>query len=265
MNKKYLVVSGDSFTQGHEMGEKASWAYWVAKELNLELINLSRGGMGNEWISSTILNFLNNEDIDLNEVIVMIGWSDLSRNLSYMDGIYKKSPGLMTIVPNDLLEKSDSVEYDNRLKWVWENRKSLMPFFSNISWYLFKTYQSLLYTKIYLNSLNIPFLFFDCITDNKVYYKNDIPYIKNTWNGFQNNDLEKVPFIDELVSSSISQKNVNFIFDEKYINFEGNTVLEWLKLDGNYKYEEGNEGHTNKEGAKEIAKYIINRYKKIYK
>jgi len=40
MNKKYLVVSGDSFTKGHTLGEKGSWAYHVAKKMNLELINL---------------------------------------------------------------------------------------------------------------------------------------------------------------------------------------------------------------------------------
>lgn len=265
MNKKYLVVSGDSFTEGHEMGEVASWAHWVAKELNLELINLARGGMGNEWISNTILNFLNTTNINKDEIIVMVGWSDLARQLSYMDGIYKKSLGLMTIVPNDLLEKSDNIKYDKRAKWIWDNRTALMPFFSNISWYLYKTYQSIFYTKIYLNSLNIPFLFFDCITDNKIYYKNENPYLKNTWNGFQNNDLEKVEHIDEMISEILSKENVDFIFDEKYINFNGNTILEWLKLDGHEKYETGNEGHTNIDGAKEISKYIVEQYKKIYK
>jgi len=83
MNKKYLVVSGDSFTEGHTMGEQASWAYWVAKKMNLELINLSCGGKGNEWISNNLLSFLTSTDISLDECIVMVGWSDLSRQILF--------------------------------------------------------------------------------------------------------------------------------------------------------------------------------------
>jgi len=264
MDKKYLVVCGDSFTEGHVMGEKASWAYWVSKELNLKLINLAKGGMGNEWISNKTLGFLNTEEINKDEIVVIIGWSDLSRYLFFVDGIDDESSNLMTIVPADLLQKSDSIFHDDRLKWVWNHRKAFMPFFSNISWYLYKTYQSLFYTKIYLNSFNIPFLFFDCITDNKIYYENETPYLKKMWSGVDNTDFEKVDFVDEMVSNIISKKNVDFIFDEKYINFEGKTILEWLKTDDHYKYEKGNEGHTNIIGAMEISKYIVSSYTSIY-
>ena len=266
MNKKYLVVSGDSFTEGHTMGEQASWAYWVAKKMNLELINLSCGGKGNEWISNNLLSFLTSTDISLDECIVMVGWSDLSRQILFLDlEIGDEPPGLVDLVIGDLLYPSESLENDLKLKYVYNNRKVLHPIFSSITWCLFKTYQSILYTKLFLENNNIPFLFFDVLTDNKVYYKNGIPYIKKSYLHFLNENLEEIPFIDEVISSMISEKNVKNIFNQNYINFQNKTILGWLKLDGNFKYEKGNEGHTNIEGAEKISEYIIDNFKKIYK
>lgn len=264
MSKKYLVVSGDSFTEGHNIGEQASWAYWVAKELNLELINLACGGKGNEWIANTLLSYLNEENIPFDEVVVMVGWSDVSRQSVFVDiqeGI--EEPEILDVVIGDLLQKSDNIDDFPKMKWLYNNRKALYPIFSSILWCVFKTYQSLFYTKIFLESKNIPFLFFDVITDNKIYYKNNIPYIKNTWKDFTIEELEELPWADDLISNMISEKNVKNIFDKKYINFEGKPIFGWLQ-DGRLEYEVGNDGHTNIKGAKEISKYIVKQYKNIY-
>ena len=58
MHKKYLISCGDSFTEGHDMGEQASWAYWTANSLGLGLINIASGGMSNEWINMRTLSYL---------------------------------------------------------------------------------------------------------------------------------------------------------------------------------------------------------------
>jgi hypothetical protein len=263
MNKEYLVVCGDSFTEGHTMGEQASWAYWVSKQLNLKLINIANGGKGNEWISNTLLTYLNKKEIPLDKVVVMVGWSDVSRQSIFVDTEDDKdTPKLLDIVIGDLLIKSDLIENHPRLKWIYKNRKILSPLLSSIVWCVFKTYQSIFYTKIFLESKNIPFLFFDVITDNKVYYKNNIPYFKNTWKNFNNNDLEELPYEGDLISDMISEKNVNYLFNEKYINFDGAPILGWLH--DKEEYSEGNDGHTNIEGAKKISKYIVEQYKNIY-
>jgi hypothetical protein len=265
MSKKYLIVSGDSFTEGHHMGERASWAYWVAKELNLKLINLSCGGKGNEWISNTLLNYLLNKDISLDECVVMVGWTDLSRQMMFLDIKSKNSSShIIDFVIGDLLYPSDNIENEIKIKYIYDNRKVLYPLFSNIGWFLFKTYQSIFYTRLFLEGRNIPFLFFDVITDNKIYYQDNSAFIKKSYEGFLNKDLIEITYIDDIVSNMICEKNVNYIFDKKYLNFENKTVIGWLKQEGNYKYEEGNEGHTNVEGAKEISKHIIEQYKQIY-
>jgi hypothetical protein len=265
MSKKYLIVSGDSFTEGHQMGEQASWAYWVAKELNLELINLSCGGKGNEWISNNLLSYLATMEIPYEECIVMVGWSDLSRQMTFLDIDEKEDPArLVDVVIGDLLHPSDNLEYDSKLRYIYKNRKSLYPIFSSVVWCLFRTYQSIFYTRMFLENKNIPFIFFDVISDNKVYYKNKISYIKKSYLDFTNEDLEEIPYIDDVISGMIGERNVDYIFDNKYLTFEDKTVLGWLKKDGNFKYEVGNDGHTNIEGAKEISKYIVEQYKNIY-
>ena len=76
---KYLVVCGDSFTQGHVMGEQASWAYWTAEKLGLELINLAIGGMANDWIYSKPILWFNQNKDKIKKSICMVAWTDFGR------------------------------------------------------------------------------------------------------------------------------------------------------------------------------------------
>jgi len=268
-SKKYLVVCGDSFTQGHIMGERASWAYPLAKKMNLELINLAIGGKCNEWISNTLITYLQSKKINMSEIIVMVAWSDVSRQMTYFSNVTDDRNTIIHIVPGDLLNDNNELLYDSsqtELQYVYKNRNSLFPFFSSLSWCLFKTYQSLFYTKLFLESNNIPYVFFDTITDNKIYYKNDGPYFKDSWQHFYKKNLEKLNLIHEptIVQSMLSQENVQYIFDKNYIDIDGECIMQWLKKDGNEIYEIGNEGHLNELGADIISDKIFIKFKKLY-
>lgn len=265
VRKKYLVVCGDSFTEGHLLGEKGSWAYYLAKKMNLELINLAVGGMGNEWISNTLLTYLESKQISIDEVLVGVGWSDISRQMAYFNNVLEPNlNNLFHIVPGDLLDDYD-VQPNISNEWVYENRKALYPFYSSLNWCLFKTYQSLFYTKLYLKSNNIPHIFFDVITDNKIYYKNNIPYFKDSWKSFWTENLQKLELNTEpsVIQNMLSEKNVNFIFDENYISIGGKPVVLWLQNEGNQIYEIGNEGHLNELGSDILANEIFEKLKKI--
>lgn len=267
-NKKYLVVCGDSFTEGHMIGETASWAYWVAKDMNLNLINLSCGGMGNEWIATTILTFLTKNEIPLEEVIVMIAWSDLSRQMVYFNNVDGSSENnIWNVVPGDLMDGGDTEDSDIlEMNWIYQNRKSLYPFFSSLNWCLFRTYQSLFNVKLFLKSSNIPFLFFDTITDNKIYYNHNDPYLKDSWKSFWTENLERLPLHTEpnIVTNMLSEEMVGYLFDKNYIDIDGCTIMKWLHKPGNEIFEKGNDGHLNEIGSKVVSKKIINKFKKIY-
>jgi hypothetical protein len=267
-NKKYLVVCGDSFTEGHMLGERGSWAFYLAQTMNLKLINLAIGGMGNEWISNMIITHLNKKDIPLDEVVVMVAWSDVSRQMTYFNNVMdNQSNNVWHIVPGDLLDNStEQIDAQHaEIKWVYENRTALYPFFSSLVWNIFKTYQSLFYTKMFLNSHKIPYLFFDTITDNKIYYVNGNSYFKDSWKTFWTENLQKLVLTNEpeIIQNMLCEKTVDYIFDKNYIDIDGKTIMQWLQKPENKIYEIGNEGHLNELGAKLVSDKIIKKFNEI--
>jgi hypothetical protein len=263
MNKKYLIACGDSFTKGHTLGEKGSWAYHVAKKMNLNLINLSANGMGNEWVASQLLSFLYRHESIVDELVVMIGWTDFARELNFYTDIDSNYIQQIITVPADIhSNENNSHRPDHFFKKIINNRKVLKNFIGNEVVCLYKTYFSILHTQVFLEKNNIPFLFFDSVANNKLYYNQKIPYILSTSGeqidlDFSNTD---VPFLQDFKDKTFSDK----IFNNKYISFEGNTIFEWISKPGNQKYEEGNPGHTNELGANVISDMIIKEYDKLY-
>jgi hypothetical protein len=64
LDKKYLITNGCSFTEGHLLGNDGSWAKFLGEKLDLELINLGKGGSGNDSISWRTMEFCEmNKDI----------------------------------------------------------------------------------------------------------------------------------------------------------------------------------------------------------
>jgi len=86
-NKKILIVGGDSwsdktFRSSCYPDMDVSWPKWpelLAKKWNMEIINLSRGGQGNEFIYSAIQDTIMNIE-DKSKIGMVIGsWSQVSR------------------------------------------------------------------------------------------------------------------------------------------------------------------------------------------
>lgn len=262
-DKKYLVVSGDSFTAGHLIKPAGSWAHWVAKELDLELINLSEDGKGNEYISSVLLSWLIQNLDKIDDCIVMIGWTDMARKTIYH---YDENDNLTTdvIVPHDLIEMSDG--QSPVLQWAYENRKILSPLFSKIEWYLYETYKNILTTRIFLEKYNIPFLYFDAVSRNKCVIDGNIIKIPDIITP-HDKDQKYIKFTlspNTLLESIVSNNIVDYLYDEKYITFGGYSIFEWLHFTDLNLYSKGNEGHTNELGAHEISKIIVKYFSELY-
>jgi len=261
MHKKYLISCGDSFTEGHELGEQASWAYWTAESLDLKLINLAIGGMSNEWITMRTLSYLQQNKDKWKDSVVMIGWTEMMRQMTFFDDLGKTKIGkwVWSAQPNDFI--ADDWGEDTPGEWMYKHRKSLYPFFSNLPWALMKTYNSIMILKTFLDSNNIPYLFFDAVNDNKLYYENGETYLRN-W------EFKKEPFDvtedHDTVGDIVNQKMVEYLFDEKYVTIDNTTLLNWIHQVGDERYCEGNQGHTNIFGAQESSKFIVKEFYKIY-
>lgn len=85
-NKKYLIVSGDSFTDKNMRSAAypdmdTSWPKWpelLGKKLNMEVINLAYSGSGNEYIFSTLQDCV--MDIPKERIgLVVAAWSQAQR------------------------------------------------------------------------------------------------------------------------------------------------------------------------------------------
>lgn len=259
MDKKYLITCGDSFTEGHDMGERASWAYWTADSLGLELINLAIGGMSNEWITMRTLSYLQTNKDKWENSVVMIGWTEMMRQMTFFDDMDKIGKYVWSAQPNDFI----CTDWDTNTpgEWMYKHRNALFPFFSNLPWALMKTYNSIMILKTFLDSNNIPYLFFDAVNDNKIYYERGKTYLRNY-------EFKKEVFDfsedEETVGYVLNKNMTDYIFDEKYVMIDDTTLLNWIHSVGDERYCEGNGGHTNIYGAQESSKYIVEHYKRIY-
>lgn len=252
-NKKYLLTSGCSFTDGFQMHEKGSWAYYLSDMLNLKLINKARGGSGNEYISdSVIIELMNNEEIR-NQCIVIVAWSG---NTRLMSSIYDgKSYVLDTVQPQDFIS-----DEHGKIGRFW-NKQDVGFLFSDIPFCAYKTYLSILKLSSFLESLNIPYVYLDAISPNKVSVSKD----GNKITMYGHVGIKPMEF--SLLRFPHQYKEVlNWKFNHKiFENFIGvnkhKTILDLLWSDYNH-YTKGNPGHPNDIASKEVAESIFNQISK---
>jgi len=264
--KKYLIVSGDSFTKGHKLGEESSWAYHTANKLGLELINLSENGQSNEWISSNILNYLYKNEDRIDEFVVMVGWTDFMRKLvSYSTELTKHQT--FTLTANDFTKPAYFVDnQDHPINYIFKNKEVLYPLFGWEPELIYKTYVSMLHLKTFLQKNNIPYLFFESINSNKVIFGKKYMFLEFGINKI----VHEIPDPSDeknVMYDYINPIIINKIYDDNFINFNGFTINQWVQLqqkDGVKIYEEGSDGHTNIFGAKKISEFITEQYERLY-
>ena len=268
MEKKHLIAGGCSYTHGHQIGETGSWAYWLTQSTQQTLHNLGKGGVGNEYITQKVLSFLiSNPDI-AKDSVVMVGWSEPTRQMVFFEPEF----GLgcfHTMQPEDFIDdnKDTDLWQGNIFSphgWVKEHKKSMWPFFNSLRYCVFKTYFSMITLKTYLEANNIPYVFFDAINPTKVIIDNSSKQFK----------IKKYPTETTLTTeyigdfdSMINDNVIQYIYDNKFISFDGLTMNEWIWKDGNdenRRLTEGNGGHPNAIASKIFADYILKEYEKLY-
>lgn len=245
--KKYLVTSGCSFTDGFFMKEKGSWAYYLSNMLGLELRNKARGGSGNEYISDSIMIHLINFPEIINECVVGVAWSDVSRLMSPIyDGKYNI---LDTVQPQDFLD-------GNIQKSKFVDNTSAQKFFMDIPFCVYRTYMAIAKLNHFLESYNIPYFYIDAVNPNKI---ENIDNNKFIMYGHSNQQME-FNFKDwphEYVWV-LNDKFNNQIFKNFLKINEHGSILDFMFTDYE-KYENGNPGHPNDIASNEVAQIIYNQ------
>jgi len=291
MNKKYLLVCGDSFTEGHIQGKDASWATYVGPKLGLETINIACGGMSNDWICDTTLTWLMKNKEKAKDCVVMIGWSDFGRQYTVyqpiVEGEHPNTRWVTNISPFDFKDNFVDIndpEIPQALKEIEINKKALIPWFGSFSDALLKTYRSILYIKEYCESNDIPYLFFDMIDNQKGIFTpidtGDMPDTQNyrvkvknrtkTDNG-EVHYLECGPVRYDQIDL-LTPEMTEYLWDEHYCHMKDeNSLLGFIENYPQYaggghdgEYMKGNQGHLNVEGAKWFSNFVVEWFKNCY-
>ena len=137
-----LYTNGCSFTWGDELSDRnLRFAGLLANKFDCELIDDSMCGASNERILRTTLDYLQNPNTNLENLMVVIGWSGISRKEIYNGGWSKITPTMIGTndVATQYYSKIQSVQQDNLnfyyqtlLLQMWLEKKSVKYFMFRI-------------------------------------------------------------------------------------------------------------------------------------
>ena len=279
INKKYLISNGCSFTEGHKLGSSASWATHLAQELDLELINLGKGGTGNEIITQSTIDYSTIEHNIAKDSFYVIQLTECLRYLINWDTqeVTKKNRWVNTnnkskywhITPVQFLAKDGFANWDLSspiTKHIYDNRYGLAPFFSNITFSLIKTYWNIINFVNFCEKNNYPYLIFDGINNHipNDTIKSGIHqwYLDgtNSPNEFEINVSYAGKFKEFINKTQSAVLHINFIDYIKGLKYyyHDTTLNKFCHARDNGDYHKGNDGHPNVLGAKMWALHLKN-------
>lgn len=270
IDKKYLVVNGCSFSEGHNLGTNGAWPRYLGEYLNMEVVNLSHGGGGNDTIVSNLRHYGDiNKDIaeDSFFILQLTECLRYSVSIELGDEIIPHVFTPLQFLYGDIKFKDWNMDSPVN-KWVYDNRYALAPIFVNITERLYNTYNLILNIVNWFESNNYPYLIFDGIN-------NHIPVItsRGNWvlegsnpnhesfpinvcsiNPQNNRDFSRYSITRGIPTQLINQiKNLKYYYKDKILLRELDSQQ---NIDG-IDYTKGNDGHPNKKGAQMWAKHLL--------
>ena len=279
MNKKYLVTNGCSFTEGHSLGNEGAWPKFLGEKINLEVINLAKGGSGNDTITWRTIEFSETNKDLAKDSLYVIQLTECLRYQVYYDNLVD-APQEWHVTPVCFQRTMDSYKTGNGAsKWIYKNRDELVYIYSNITFSLYKTLQNIITLTSYFESNGYPYIIFDGINDHKPFKHQGLYYLKESNSDNINPEFRIKTSLDIIdahdYNRNITRRDSGYFIDEKLINtifnnpkiFKEIPVLlkyfkergESDKNDGDY-YFKGNSGHPNVEAcniwADILKKYI---------
>ena len=115
MSQKILLASGCSFTDPDWWSEyhpemDTSWPKWpelLAKKLDMDCVNLGSSGSGNEYIYSSLLDYITNPQKDVSRIgLVIPAWTQCQRR-DYQRGLNGRWLNRRLDVDGDMLIGTD--------------------------------------------------------------------------------------------------------------------------------------------------------------
>jgi len=263
-NKKYLITNGCSFTGGHKLGVKGSWATHLAQDLDLDLINLGLvGGSGNEIITQNTINYATITSNIAKDSLFVIQLSECLRYLVNWDGP-KDDSLYWHLTPQQFIRNDgfDGWDLDFPInKAIYDSRNHLAQFYTNITFSLIRTYWYIINFVNFCDNNDYPYLIFDGINNHIPYEENEKWYLDGSTPGDEkfeikvSNEINFKEFVARRQSAILHINLIDYIKDLKYYH-NSPTLYNFIHNRDNDDYYKGNQGHPNELGAKMWAKHL---------
>jgi len=262
INKKHLITTGCSFTEGHHC--KTNWAKKLSDKLDLNLINLGKGGSGNELITQNLINYCTIEKKIANNSFFVIQLSECLRYLINYDNLEKENSMYWHITPGQFISETGFDNWDLTFelnKHIYDNRYGLAPFYSNITFSLIKTYWNIINLVNFFERNNYPYLIFDGLNNhipsniNGKWYLHSSSGDKKFEIEVSNEDnLEE--FVRDDCSPKLHKTLIDYISNLEYY-YNDTTLWKFIHKRENLDYHKGNGGHPNELGSEKWAEELI--------
>lgn len=265
INKKYLITSGCSFTEGHNI-QPISWATKLGEKLSLETINLGKGGTGNEIIIQSVINYSTFEKEIADNSFFVIQLSECLRYLINYDG--SNFSQYWHITPGQFLNDNgfDNWDLSSELnKHIYDNRYGLTPFYTNITFSLIKTYWNIINLVNFFEKNNYPYLIFDGLNSHIPFQKNGkwfLPFTDPDNQGDSPFELQVSEekdfelFVKDEQSPTLHKNFIDYICQLKFY-YTDNTLWKFIHKRDTEDYVKGNGGHPNELGSEKWAEELI--------
>jgi len=253
VNKKYLVTNGCSFTEGHMLGNEGAWPKFLGEKMDMEVINIGKGGSGNDTITWRTIEFSEtNKDIAKDSLYV-IQLTECLRYQVYYDNLIK-DPQEWHVTPLCFQRTMDSYKYGNEAsKWIYKNREELIFIYSNITFALYKTLQNIITLVSYFEAHNYPYIIFDGINDHKPFKYENSYYLKESNSDNINPEFKIKTSLDVIdpddYDKNITRRDNGYFIDERLINSIFNNPKFFKEIPVLLKYfmEKGESEHTDRD------------------
>jgi len=277
LNKKYLIANGCSFTEGHNLGKDGAWPKFLGEELGLEVINLGKGGYGNEWIVQDTISYATIESSIAKDSLFVIQLSECLRHLVHFDLVpntygdlteesryYNITPGIF-IGKGGLLHNESPVGWhdDTLHKTIQKGSKYLVHFYCNITFALLKTYWNIINLVNFCENNDYPYLIYDGMNPHIPEKKGFSKWILRNADRLNEEVLQinvgNIKFHARPTSAKIQEDLIDYIKNLKYY-YRDTTLWQFIhrgKYNENDEYHKGNDDHPNELGAKMWAKHLV--------
>jgi hypothetical protein len=278
LNKKYLVTNGCSFTEGHILGNDGAWPKFLGEKLNLEVINLGKGGSGNDTITWRTLEFCEMKKNIAQDALFVIQLTECLRYHVYYDDM-QNAPQEWHVTPLCFHRHMDSYKNGNSAaKWIYKNRDELIYVYNNITFALYKTFQNILSLTSYFESKGYPYILFDGINDHKPFKYDGEHYLKESNSDNINKEFKIKTYIEDFEKHILRREDgyfinenlINNVFNNSFIFKEIPTMLKFFfdkgmqDFNDNEYYFKGNHGHPNLEACDIWADILKNYIEKTF-